>query len=264
MDSVCLYSSLHCWLRTLPTRVPFVPGPLSTRDLVQGLWENIIQRGSLCCCSHLLLCTSHQKKSCSSIDQCVCLKPYFLPKIMLKNKMKLLWSRHWREEKNLAFNPLIYETQVHFTECICLTSYHLSRKLGFLCERVIDRWHSTQINSLKSWGGFDCLKGGVRGTPSFIFPSYYRLLARMLKEYWVTCSKARGLLKSQSYCIVIYSRLPINRTLCSALNKSKNVAVPKVRSSNFMHYNFWSKLYFYMKFLQDVYFSIEYMYSEFQ
>ena len=40
--------------------------------------------------------------------------------------------------------------------------------------------------------------------------------------------------------------------------------VPKVRSSNFMHYNFWSKLYFYMKFLEDVYFSIKYMYSEFQ
>ena len=31
-----------------------------------------------------------------------------------------------------------------------------------------------------------------------------------------------------------------------------------------MHYNFWSKLYFYMKFLEEVYFSIEYMYSEFQ
>ena len=40
--------------------------------------------------------------------------------------------------------------------------------------------------------------------------------------------------------------------------------VPKVRSSNFMHYNFWSKLYFYMKFQEDVYFSINYMYSEFQ
>ena len=40
--------------------------------------------------------------------------------------------------------------------------------------------------------------------------------------------------------------------------------VPKVRSSNFMHYNFWSKLYFYMKFLEDVYFSIKYMCSEFQ
>ena len=40
--------------------------------------------------------------------------------------------------------------------------------------------------------------------------------------------------------------------------------VPEVRSSNLMHYNFWSKLYFYMKLLQDVYFSIEYMYSEFQ
>ena len=40
--------------------------------------------------------------------------------------------------------------------------------------------------------------------------------------------------------------------------------VPKVRSSNFMHYNFWSKLYFYMKLLEDVYFSIKYMYSEFQ
>ena len=41
--------------------------------------------------------------------------------------------------------------------------------------------------------------------------------------------------------------------------------VPKVRSSNFTHYNFWSKLYFYMKFLENIYFfSIKYMYSEFQ
>ena len=40
--------------------------------------------------------------------------------------------------------------------------------------------------------------------------------------------------------------------------------VPKVRSSNLMHYNFWSKLCFYMKFLEDVYFSTEYMHSEFQ
>ena len=40
--------------------------------------------------------------------------------------------------------------------------------------------------------------------------------------------------------------------------------VPKVRSSNFIHYNFSSKLYFYMKFLEDVYLSIGYMYSEFQ
>ena len=40
--------------------------------------------------------------------------------------------------------------------------------------------------------------------------------------------------------------------------------VPKGRSSKFMHHNFWSKLQFYMKLLEDVYFSIEYMYSEFQ
>ena len=40
--------------------------------------------------------------------------------------------------------------------------------------------------------------------------------------------------------------------------------VPKVRFSNFMRYNFWSKLYSCMKFLEDVYCSIEYMYSEFQ
>ena len=39
--------------------------------------------------------------------------------------------------------------------------------------------------------------------------------------------------------------------------------VPKVCSSNFMHYNFWSKLYFYMKLLKDLYFSIKYMCSEF-
>ena len=31
-----------------------------------------------------------------------------------------------------------------------------------------------------------------------------------------------------------------------------------------MHYNFWSKLYFYMKFLVHVYLSMDYMYSEFQ
>ena len=42
-------------------------------------------------------------------------------------------------------------------------------------------------------------------------------------------------------------------------------SVPKVRSSNFMRHKFWSKqLYCYMKFVEDVYFSIEYMYSEFQ
>ena len=40
--------------------------------------------------------------------------------------------------------------------------------------------------------------------------------------------------------------------------------VPKVRSSNFMHCNFLPTLYFYMKFLEDVYFSVEYMFSEFQ
>ena len=40
--------------------------------------------------------------------------------------------------------------------------------------------------------------------------------------------------------------------------------VPNVRSSNFMHYIFLSKLYFYLKFLEDVYFTIEDVYSEFQ
>ena len=40
--------------------------------------------------------------------------------------------------------------------------------------------------------------------------------------------------------------------------------VPKGRSSKFMHHNFWSKLQFYMKLVEDVYFSTEYMYSEFQ
>ena len=40
--------------------------------------------------------------------------------------------------------------------------------------------------------------------------------------------------------------------------------VPKVRSSNFMRYNFWSKLYFYMKFLKYVPYSIEYLCSEVQ
>ena len=46
--------------------------------------------------------------------------------------------------------------------------------------------------------------------------------------------------------------------------KGKIQGVPKVRSSNFMHYNVLSKLYFYIKFLADVYLPIEYMYSEFQ
>ena len=40
--------------------------------------------------------------------------------------------------------------------------------------------------------------------------------------------------------------------------------VPKVRSSYFMHYNFWSKLYLYMKLLEGVHFSIKFMYSEFE
>ena len=40
--------------------------------------------------------------------------------------------------------------------------------------------------------------------------------------------------------------------------------VPKVGSSDFMHYSFWSKLSFYLKFLEVVYFTIENMYSEFQ
>ena len=49
-----------------------------------------------------------------------------------------------------------------------------------------------------------------------------------------------------------------------SLAESDIQGVPKVCSSNFMHYNFWSKLYFYMKFLEDVYFSNKYMCSEFQ
>ena len=48
------------------------------------------------------------------------------------------------------------------------------------------------------------------------------------------------------------------------MEKWKIQGVPKVRSSNLMHYNFWSKLCFYMKFLEDVYFSTEYMHAEFQ
>ena len=40
--------------------------------------------------------------------------------------------------------------------------------------------------------------------------------------------------------------------------------VPKVCSSNFMRYNFWSKLHFYMKFLKYVSYSIEYLCSEVQ
>ena len=55
------------------------------------------------------------------------------------------------------------------------------------------------------------------------------------------------------------SRSDVDLSLCVFLQ-----GVPKVRSSNFMHYNFWSKPYFYMKFLEDVYFSTEYMHSEFQ
>ena len=40
--------------------------------------------------------------------------------------------------------------------------------------------------------------------------------------------------------------------------------VPKVCSSNFMRYNFWSKLHFYMKFLKYVSYSIEYLCWEVQ
>ena len=52
-------------------------------------------------------------------------------------------------------------------------------------------------------------------------------------------------------------------SLLARLTKSIQ-GVPKFRSSNFMLYNFWSKLYIYMKFLEDVYFSIKYTYPEFQ
>ena len=54
---------------------------------------------------------------------------------------------------------------------------------------------------------------------------------------------------------------------CFFLNCDKRLdlqGVPNVRSSNFMRYNFRSKLYSYMKFLESVYCSIKYMYSEFQ
>ena len=62
----------------------------------------------------------------------------------------------------------------------------------------------------------------------------------------------------------------VSFTVCSPLEKNELAlqtrhilqGAPKVRSSNFMHYNFWSKLYFYMKFLEDVYFSIKYMCSQ--
>ena len=40
--------------------------------------------------------------------------------------------------------------------------------------------------------------------------------------------------------------------------------VPKVCCSNFMRYNFWSKLHFYMKFQKHVSYSIEYLCSEVQ
>ena len=53
-------------------------------------------------------------------------------------------------------------------------------------------------------------------------------------------------------------------SLCKVKQSCDVQGVPKVCSSNFMQYNFWSKLYFYMKLLEDVYFSIKYMYSESQ
>ena len=46
------------------------------------------------------------------------------------------------------------------------------------------------------------------------------------------------------------------------MSSMKLQGVPKVGSCYFMHYNFWSQLYFYMKLQEDVYCSIEYMYSE--
>ena len=71
---------------------------------------------------------------------------------------------------------------------------------------------------------------------------------------------------------LIYTMRTVSTFCCcwkKALYLSVNVfstkvlqGVPKVRSSNSRHNNFWSKLYFYMKFL-DVCFSIKYVYSEF-
>ena len=64
----------------------------------------------------------------------------------------------------------------------------------------------------------------------------------------------------------IWDHLPLAATRSSHFVTSLTglQGIPKVRPSNFMHYNFWSKLYCYMKFLQDVYFSIEYVCPEFQ
>ena len=70
----------------------------------------------------------------------------------------------------------------------------------------------------------------------------------------------------QSFNRIQYTSVPLAQRVYLIFHNRPSVlqGVPKVRSSNFMHCNFWSKLYFYMKFLEDVYFSIKYMCSEFQ
>ena len=58
--------------------------------------------------------------------------------------------------------------------------------------------------------------------------------------------------ESRGHWVVAYENLKTK--------EKSSWVIPKV----IMRYNFWSKLYFYMKFLNDVYCSIGYLYSEVQ
>ena len=100
-------------------------------------------------------------------------------------------------------------------------------------------------------------KEGIKSTMKFIFNRQKTLIFSY-----------NSFTPSVSIYLCIFIFIKKLQTRWYSLRKVKQSCdvqgVPKVCSSNLMHYNFWSKLYFYMKFLEDVYFSIKNMFSEFQ
>ena len=101
-------------------------------------------------------------------------------------------------------------------------------------------------------------KEGIKSTMKFIFNRQKTLIFSY-----------NSFTPSVSIYLCIFIFIKKLQTRWYSLRKVKQSCdvqgVPKVCSSNLMHYNFWwSKLYFYMKFLEDVYLSIKNMFSEFQ
>ena len=119
----------------------------------------------------------------------------------------------------------------------------------------------------------DTKDSGIKSTFNRPFPS-------SKKSHFQNEAKCETFVVKMSFiCIIIANHFHINGFALSLVLKVRFFGTRKwpigripeytgcPKSSflyHFMHYNFLSKLYFYMKFLEDVYLSIKYMYSEFQ